>query len=80
MAASKQKVWICQVCGYEHTGDGPPDECPVCGVGPDQFEEFITSLEQGRSPLVDGREAKKAVQIIRAIYASAKKGTLVRLA
>ena len=38
MADSKQNVWVCQVCGYEHTGDAPPDECPVCGVGADQFE------------------------------------------
>jgi glutamate synthase domain-containing protein 2/rubredoxin len=38
VTVSNQKVWICQVCGYEHSGDAPPDECPVCGVGPDQFE------------------------------------------
>ena len=29
--------WECQVCGYIHHGENPPDECPVCGVGPDQF-------------------------------------------
>jgi rubrerythrin len=31
--------WICTVCDYVHEGDAPPDECPLCGVGPDQFEE-----------------------------------------
>ncbi len=31
--------WICKVCGYEHEGDTPPDECPVCGVGPEEFEQ-----------------------------------------
>ena len=24
------KKWVCKV---------PPDECPICGVGPDEFEE-----------------------------------------
>lgn len=31
--------WICKVCGYEHEGATPPDECPVCGVGPEEFEK-----------------------------------------
>ena len=31
--------WICKVCGYEHEGDQPPEVCPVCGVGPDEFEK-----------------------------------------
>ncbi len=31
--------WICTVCDYEHEGDAAPEECPTCGVGPDQFEE-----------------------------------------
>jgi len=30
--------WICNVCGYEHEGDAPPDECPVCGAGADEFD------------------------------------------
>lgn len=31
------KIWRCMVCGYEHTGDNPPESCPVCGVGPEEF-------------------------------------------
>lgn len=27
----------CTVCGYIHEGDSPPDECPVCGAGRDDF-------------------------------------------
>jgi len=34
------KKWRCEVCGYIHEGDAPPDECPVCGVGPEMFEPF----------------------------------------
>jgi UDP-N-acetyl-2-amino-2-deoxyglucuronate dehydrogenase len=63
------------------TGGGAADPGAISFEGHRrQFEEFITSLEQGRSPLVDGREAKKAVEIIQAIYTSAHKGTQVRLA
>ena len=28
--AAGQTKWICSVCGYVHTGEEPPEECPVC--------------------------------------------------
>lgn len=31
------KKWVCNVCGYIHEGEQPPDVCPVCGVGPEEF-------------------------------------------
>jgi rubrerythrin len=31
--------WLCTVCGYIHEGDGPPDECPVCGAPKSAFEK-----------------------------------------
>ena len=33
--------WRCKVCGYEYEGEELPEDfvCPVCGVGPDQFEK-----------------------------------------
>jgi flavin reductase (DIM6/NTAB) family NADH-FMN oxidoreductase RutF/rubredoxin len=31
------KKWVCKVCGYVHEGDSPPEVCPVCGVGPEEF-------------------------------------------
>ncbi len=31
------KKWVCNVCGYVHEGDNPPDVCPICGVGPEEF-------------------------------------------
>jgi len=33
------KKFVCTVCGYIHEGDTPPEECPLCGVGPEFFEE-----------------------------------------
>ena len=31
------KKWKCSVCGYIHTGDEPPEKCPVCGAPKSQF-------------------------------------------
>ena len=35
------KKFVCTVCDYVYEGDELPEdyECPLCGVGPDQFEE-----------------------------------------
>lgn len=32
--------WRCKVCGYIHEGEEPPEVCPVCGVGPEEFEKI----------------------------------------
>lgn len=34
-----QKRWRCLVCGHIHQGPQPPDVCPACGVGPENFVE-----------------------------------------
>ena len=26
------KKWTCEVCGYTHHGDEPPERCPQCGA------------------------------------------------
>ena len=44
-----------------------------------QFEDFCRALDEGRYPLVDGREARKSVEIILAIYESAKSGRRINL-
>ena len=35
------KKFVCTVCGYVYEGEELPEdyECPLCAVGPDQFEE-----------------------------------------
>lgn len=33
------KKWVCKVCGYVHEGETAPEQCPVCKVGADKFEE-----------------------------------------
>jgi len=44
-----------------------------------QFEDMVRALETDSKPLVDGYEARKAVEIILAIYKSAREGKKVKL-
>jgi flavorubredoxin/rubredoxin len=39
--AAAGTIWRCSVCGYEYEGETLPEDfkCPICGVGPDQFEK-----------------------------------------
>ena len=39
-----------------------------------QLADFVQALESGRKPLVDGREGRRAVEVILAIYRSAATG------
>ncbi len=34
------KRWRCTVCGYVHTGEEPPDKCPICNAPKEMFEEI----------------------------------------
>lgn len=45
---SELKKWRCTVCGYIHTGDTPPDVCPVCGVDSTLFEEVKEDEQEAR--------------------------------
>ncbi len=45
----------------------------------DQLVDFLDAIDTGREPLVDGREGRKSVEIIRAIYRSASERTIVTL-
>lgn len=56
MIEVKPKVWVCRVCGYIYYGENPPEECPVCGAGPEEFdlqvvEQSTTSLDQNQTRL-----------------------------
>lgn len=62
------------------TGGGASDPSAIGFHGHQrQFEDFCRALERGGSPLVDGREARKSVEIILAIYKSAKTGKKINL-
>ena len=34
------KKFVCTVCGYIHEGEVAPEQCPVCKVGAEKFEEM----------------------------------------
>lgn len=38
-APTGKRSWKCLVCGEIIEGPKPPESCPVCGVGPEQFVE-----------------------------------------
>lgn len=44
-----------------------------------QLQDFLNAVQEGRPPLVDGKEARKSVEIILGIYKASKEGTVVEL-
>ena len=42
-----------------------------------QIENLLLAIENGNTPLIDGREGRKAVEIVLAVYESARTGRLV---
>ncbi len=39
------KKYVCSVCGYVHTGDTPPEKCPVCHVPASKFNEMADDMK-----------------------------------
>jgi UDP-N-acetyl-2-amino-2-deoxyglucuronate dehydrogenase len=59
---------------------GSSDPRGITHVGHrDQLIDFLEAIDTGREPAVDGREGRKSVEIIRAIYRSAGSGQAVML-
>ena len=44
-----------------------------------QIQDFVDALRAGRAPALDGHEGRKAVALVRALYASAERGLPVKL-
>lgn len=40
MTKPETKAWRCNVCGYVHYGDEPPECCAVCGAAASEFEIY----------------------------------------
>jgi predicted nucleic acid-binding Zn-ribbon protein len=45
------KKWRCTVCGYIHTGDEPPEICPVCGADRSKFVEVTDAADNNPSKI-----------------------------
>jgi len=56
------KQWQCTICGYIHTGEEPPDICPVCGADKSLFIELVGKKEEPSvfSPPETKEQAKSA--------------------
>ena len=57
------KKWVCQVCGYVHVGETPPDACPICKAPASKFtlqaeeglvfaDEHVIGIAKGVDPQV----------------------------
>lgn len=58
---------------------GASDPRGITHVGHrDQISDFLRAIDEGRPATVDGREGRKAVEIIRAVYVSARTGAPVK--
>ena len=44
-----------------------------------QFKDVLDAIENGRQPLIDGYEGRKSVEVICAVYESARTGKVVKL-
>lgn len=67
-----EKRWRCTVCGYIHTGDNPPEICPICGADASFFELVPPEGEAKKSI-----EEKTAIQ---PVIAQPDKETAIRQA
>ncbi|MFO0900547.1 MAG: Gfo/Idh/MocA family oxidoreductase [Pirellulales bacterium] len=62
------------------TGGGASDPAAIGHAAhARQFKDFVAALKQDRAPAIDGREGRRAVEIILAIYKSAESGRAVQL-
>ena len=43
------------------------------------FEDFVRALTEGTRPICDAAEGKRSVELVRALYESARTGTTVIL-
>lgn len=51
--ATVVKRWRCTVCGYVHTGDEPPEKCPVCDAPKKMFVEIDADGKALSEPVTD---------------------------
>lgn len=53
--------WRCEVCGYIHEGDTPPETCPVCGVDSSNFVKVEDGEQKANEQKVsDNKESSIA--------------------
>ncbi|TWU48887.1 Glucose--fructose oxidoreductase precursor [Rubripirellula tenax] len=70
-----------RMAGRTETGGGAADPAAIGHHGHTMlFEEVIAAINEKRPSVLDGREGRRSVELIRAIYDSAKTGKIIKLA
>jgi UDP-N-acetyl-2-amino-2-deoxyglucuronate dehydrogenase len=73
-------VVLAAMAGQAGSKAGASDPRGITHIGHrDQLSDFLLAIDDGREPMVDGREGRKSVEIIRAIYRSSQTKSLVEL-
>lgn len=63
----------------DNIGDAASDPAAIAGDGHQmQIADLLAAINEGREPMVNGEEARKAVEFILAVYKSAQTGQPVR--
>ena len=66
--------------GKTESGGGATDPAAIGHHGhTKQFKDVFRAIKKGTSPLIDGHEGRRSVEIILAVYASAQRGRPVDL-
>jgi predicted dehydrogenase len=66
--------------GQTKTGGGAADPSAIGHHGHQMFfEDFATAVQQNRAPSIDGQQGRMSVQLIEAIYRSAREGRPIDL-
>jgi predicted dehydrogenase len=69
-----------QMNARKSTGGGAADPAAIGHHGHTmQFQDFVDAIRKDRTPAIDGREGRRSVEIILAIYKSAQSGKKVSL-
>lgn len=76
----EDEALLARMAGKTQTGGGAADPKAIGHHGHRrQFEDVLKSIQANTPPLIDGREGRRAVELILAIYQAAETGRAVQL-
>lgn len=77
---AKDKRIAAEYLNATETGGGASDPTAIGHAAhTEQFKDFFDAIKKNREPKIDGAEGRRSVEIIRAIYKSARSGKTVAL-
>ena len=78
-ATEEEKAHMLQMEAVKLTGAQDPVSNASHESHRDQIADFVQAIIEDREPLVSGQEARQSVEIVQAIYQSARQGRVVTL-